>query len=230
EVKGSMEETAERRAVAALAASIALAALDTESAAQFTESEGLVTHLTSLVLVDEQSAVQEGIPGTRKVALPAPRLMMQEDALAVACLSIPAFDDSLAERVSLAAPSKSRRPFLPTITPEPTHADLSILATRIDWDAAPRLLQAGNLSALDREVARAIRSAAVIPDVIALARELSLDPVVLVVGLVARSQSLKSRSAARLAKAIFGDIGCEGLDHAAQMLGLKRGFDVASGN
>jgi hypothetical protein len=229
-VKDSTEGAAESRAVAALAASIALPGLDTERAAQFAESEGLVTHLTSLILVDEQGAVQEGIPGTRKVALPAPRLMMQEDALAVACLSMPAFDGSLAERVSRTAPSKSRRPIVPMIAPETSHADLSIVATRIDWDAVPQRLQAGDLSALNREVALAIRSAAVIPDVIALARELSLDPVVLVVGLVARSQSLKIRSAARLAKAIFGDIGCEGLDHVAQMLGLKRGFDVASGN
>jgi hypothetical protein len=52
--KGSMEEVEkERRAVAALAASVALPALDSESAARFAESEGLVTHLTSLVLVDE---------------------------------------------------------------------------------------------------------------------------------------------------------------------------------
>ena len=53
EAKGLMEETVERRAVAALAASLALPALDTESAARFAETEGLVTHLTSLVLVDE---------------------------------------------------------------------------------------------------------------------------------------------------------------------------------
>ena len=41
------------RAVAALAASFALPAFETESAAQLAEAEGLVTHLTSLVLVDE---------------------------------------------------------------------------------------------------------------------------------------------------------------------------------
>ena len=53
EVKTSIEETGERRAVAALAASVALPSLDTESASQLAETEGLVTHLTSLVLVDE---------------------------------------------------------------------------------------------------------------------------------------------------------------------------------
>jgi hypothetical protein len=69
----------------------------------------------------------------------------------------------------------------------------------------------------------AIHSAAMIPEVVAFARQLSLDPVALVVRLVARSESLTSRSAARLAKAIFGDIAREGLDQLAQMLGLKGG-------
>jgi hypothetical protein len=62
------------------------------------------------------------------------------------------------------------------------------------------------------------------PEVVAFARQLGLDAVVLVIGLVARSESSVSRSAARLAKAIFGAIAPEGLDHIAQMLGLKGGF------
>ena len=74
EAEGLMEETVERRAVAALVASLALPAFDTESAARFAETEGLVTHLTSLVLVDESGTVQQGIPATRKVALPAPHV------------------------------------------------------------------------------------------------------------------------------------------------------------
>jgi hypothetical protein len=226
EVKGSMEGTAESRAVAALAASIALPALDTESAAQFAESEGLVTHLTSLVLVDENGAVQEGLPATRKVALPSPRfsapaVARYEDVVEFDLLTDPAFSQAIAPEPS--------RAFVPTITPAPTHADLSILAKRIDWDAAPQLLKAGDLSALDREVARAIRSAAMIPEVVAFGRRSVLDPVALVVGLVARSESLISRSAARLAKAIFGDVAREELDHIAQMLGLNGGSNLTSG-
>jgi len=69
----SRVETIEVRAVAALAASLALPAIDAESAAELAEKEGLVTHLTSLVLVDEAASVQEGIPGTRKIPLPTPR-------------------------------------------------------------------------------------------------------------------------------------------------------------
>ena len=99
-------------------------------------------------------------------------------------------------------------------------ADLSSLGARIDWDAAPQRLQAGDLSALDREVARAIRSAAAITEVAAFARQFALDPVAVVVGLIARFESSRNRSAARLAKAIFGDIANARLDHIAQILCL----------
>ena len=62
--------------------SLALPALDDETATQLAESEGLVTHLTSLVLVDEVGAAQEGIPGTRKIALPMPRTASAVDEMA----------------------------------------------------------------------------------------------------------------------------------------------------
>ena len=48
----------------------------TETKTTTTVAEGLVTHLTSLVLVDEAGATQEGIPASRKIALPTPRTAM----------------------------------------------------------------------------------------------------------------------------------------------------------
>lgn len=60
------------RAVAAYAASLSLSSLDEKAAAQLAEAEGLATHLTSLILVDEEGAAQQGLPATRKVALPTP--------------------------------------------------------------------------------------------------------------------------------------------------------------
>jgi hypothetical protein len=58
--------------VAAYAASLALAGMSKDEAAALAEDEGLVTHLTSIVLVDEAGAAVEGIPATRKIALAAP--------------------------------------------------------------------------------------------------------------------------------------------------------------
>lgn len=66
------ERSTESRAVAALAASLMLPTLDADAAAGLAQAEGLVTHLTSLVLVDDAGVVQEGLPATRKVALPSP--------------------------------------------------------------------------------------------------------------------------------------------------------------
>ncbi len=62
----------EARAVGALAASLRLPRIPTSEAANYAASEGIVCHLTSLVLVDEAGAVQEGLPGQRKVSLPEP--------------------------------------------------------------------------------------------------------------------------------------------------------------
>lgn len=83
-----LPDTIDARAVAAFSATLALPALDAGSATDLAEKEELVTHLTSLVLVDEAAAVQEGIPGTRKIPLPTPRTAlhaMDAALLATAC-------------------------------------------------------------------------------------------------------------------------------------------------
>ena len=67
------------RAIAAVAADLALPALSSEAGTGLAIAEGLVTHLTSLVLVDEEGEIQDGIPITRKIALPMP-------SMAYACL------------------------------------------------------------------------------------------------------------------------------------------------
>jgi hypothetical protein len=211
EVKTSTEETGERRAVAALAASVVLPSLDTESASQLAESEGLVTHLTSLVLVDEVGAIQDGLPATRKVALPAPRL---------SAMTLMADDVAGIEEIRGARSLHFELLREPAIDSKLRRVDLSSLGAEIDWDLAPQQLQAGDLSTLDRDVARAIQTAAALTEVVVLARQLALDPVALVIGLIAQFESSRNRSVARLAKAIFGDIASARLDHIAQMLCL----------
>jgi hypothetical protein len=214
---GSIDGNTEARAAAALAASLALPALDIETAAALAEAEGLVTHLTSLVLVDEAGAVQEGIPATRKVALPMPRMRVayQIDSRAMMSASIdPASSwDFDADGIKFHARTFASRFAL-------DHADLSGLGPKIDWDAAPQRLQAGDLSTLEPDVAQAIRSAAAIAEVLAIARQLALDPVVLVLGLIARSEASRSRSAARLTKTIFRDVARKELNDLAKLLCL----------
>jgi hypothetical protein len=69
-VTGRSSGARQYRSVAAMAASLALPVLDKERAALLEEAEGLVTHLTSLMLVDEEGEALEGIPAIRKIALP----------------------------------------------------------------------------------------------------------------------------------------------------------------
>ena len=72
EIQSTLDETLSR-SVAAVAAALAVAYMDEENAVALAEAEGIVCHLTSLVLVDEQGQAQEGIPAHRKIATTTPR-------------------------------------------------------------------------------------------------------------------------------------------------------------
>lgn len=206
--------TIETRAVAALAASLLLPALSTEDAAALAESEGLVTHLTSLVLVDDAGDIQAAVPATRKIPLPSPRThIVAADALPLS--PAPAARFSLrveARKRCLGAPLRRstvggvNERF--SLAPDAAHIDLdkdfdlSRVARVIEWDFAPDKLRSGDLSVLAPAAARAIRQAAINQDVVALARKLGLDPIVLVVGLLAHA-GRSHRTAARIARTIF---------------------------
>src|SRR5215470_14368178 len=191
------------RAVAAMAANLALPAMATENAAQLAEAEGLVTHLTSLILIDEAATQEASVPATRKIALPTPRTAVRAMAAAPSmdAYEMPRAMMRLSKRsipnLGRAGTSQSAPP-----TPSPVGAPWRVPA--IDWDQAPDRLQAGDLAELDPVVARAIRDLAARPEVIELARKLALDPLVLVIGLLARIEANRNRSAARIARAIFG--------------------------
>jgi hypothetical protein len=197
----------EARAIAALAAALALPALGEEAAATLAAAENLVTHLTSLVLVDEAGATQEGLPASRKIALPSP---MMVDAFA--CMHAPT-PDLLEFRASPAAPRKmpGRRMGsagimlgrLSTSARKPAAAPGGTVA-RIDWSAAPQALLQGDLSTLDPTVAEEVQRMAQQPPVIAAARSLGLQPVVLVLALMAWAQRHADRHAARFARRVLG--------------------------
>jgi hypothetical protein len=69
------------RAVAAYAAWLALPRLEEEDATALAEAEGVVCHLTSMVLVDEAGEAQEGLPAQRKVPLMTPRAAQSQHHL-----------------------------------------------------------------------------------------------------------------------------------------------------
>jgi hypothetical protein len=214
----------EARAVAALAASLVIPALSPDGAAALAEAEGLVTHLTSLVLIDEAGEVQQSVPAMRKVALPSPRTHVtfaEVDVLADLAVSANALQrcERAVGSARAAAASRRRASATPRLSspkprswvdlgnemaaPEPPAEDLSQAARLIDWDGEPQKLQSGDLSALSASAAGAIGNAAAKYEVAALAGALNLDPIVLVIGLLAYA-ARSHRTAARIARAIFG--------------------------
>jgi predicted dinucleotide-binding enzyme len=69
-------------------------------------------------------------------------------------------------------------------------------------------------------IVRTIHDAEALTEVIALARHLGVDPVSLVIGLIAQAEAPKNRTAARIAKAILCNARDEELTTVTQILRL----------
>ena len=228
------------RAVAAIAASLALPFLDEEAASQLAEAEGLVTHLTSLVLVDEAGEVQQGVPAGRKNGLPTPRTL--QDAMPSVCAEPMPPEPSYCSRsvsaslgdiepkynrpagnLAAALGARGRRAAYNDLFGVDSSAaaiDLSRIGTSLAWDSEPNRLLAGDLSAIDPDAALLIERAAELPEVVALAKKLGVAPVVLVIALLARAQASMSRSAWRIARTVFGNKPASETTALAVRLGL----------
>jgi hypothetical protein len=237
--------TAMGRAVAAVAASIALPALTPKAATALAEAEGLVTHVTSLVLVDEEGVVQEGLPATRKIALPEPDSLQLSQLFSINVTArSPAIRSApIGGRGSAAVSWKAFRsrkipagfgldllqPNAAVLeedlmdVPLPALPDLALVARQLDWVSSPNKWIAGDLSELEPAAAAIIERAAATLGVIALARRMKIDPVVLLIGLLARSQEAINRTAARVAKAILGKRQVSEVERVSAQLGLEAG-------
>jgi hypothetical protein len=161
-------------ALVALAAGLEIRDVPEERATELAARHGLVTHLTSLVLVDEAGAIQEGLPALRKVALPRPAIRMRHRALRM-FEAPPSADtamfvgssDSRDESGSGSAWYRRADPGRPGIGRAEAAGDrrdmlgapaapsgsaagpsLARLASMLDWNADPAGLAAGNAAAL----------------------------------------------------------------------------------
>ncbi len=195
--KAAPERDALSEGIAAYAASLSLTSLSEAAARKLAIGEGLVTHLTSLVLVDEEGPAQEGLPITRKIDLPTPRTFGSIAAYSLAppleaCL----YDMAKGPPALLPLPEASydlAPPAPASDTPEEEkemqyYAQLSSLETVtywIDWKKESRALAAGNLAGLEPAVAAAIRALADHEDIRKTAAEWGIDPLRLAIALVA---------------------------------------------
>jgi hypothetical protein len=239
------------RAVAAFAASLALPCLELWAATELAVAEGLVTHLTSLVLVDEEGTVQDEIPAVRKVSLPTPSTWSFPVA-AVATASAPVqraapfrrdnkYDSGRAidgdgqpprnrsmaqerrarDRAEAEARKGSQESRVRAAVDPGPRSDLAALGATIDWDLAPNDLLVGDLSRLDRKTARLIENAAALAELVSYAASLGISPVVLVVALLAHAAKGSSRSALRIANALLGAANPAKVERVKEMLCLS---------
>ena len=236
--KSAREATPQMRHVAATAAMLAIPLMREDAAAALAQSEGIVCHLTSLVLVDEAGQQQAGLPASRKIELAAPRSAgyMASYAPVAACL-----DDSRSRACaapamfSAGASRRSRSSFMDMLSsmsdqeeeaPPQKRARSKVpmglrdVADKIDWEDNPDGLRHGDLSALPPDIAASIRAAAQMPEIVRLAQALGVDPVVVVIALLARERGGASRSAQRIARAILGKADTKTVDSVLHELVL----------
>jgi hypothetical protein len=207
--------TAEARQIGATAAMLAIPLMQESEAKTLAESEGVVCHLTSLVLVDEAGVRHEGLPAVRKVALSAPA-MARAMAMPVGML-----DRSAAPAAAPAASrSSGRAGVLRRYLTGGTAGGLSGMITRIDWDDDPDALCRGDLASLPLDVVAAIERAARLPAVVALANSLGLDAVVVVIALMAKAAGSASRSAQRIARTLLAGADQRAVSAAMTKAGL----------
>ena len=167
-------------AVAAYAAGLALGSMNKTAATQLAVSEGLVTHLTSLVLVDEDGDRSRELPTTRKVRLatPAmagfkPRLMRQSGS-------------DLASRMPPTAPAMRTAGLRDQAMYSMDAADLEPLsiedvARSIDWRRHGTALANGDLAGIHREATQFIEEYARHPSLWEVTSLIGIDPPVLVI-------------------------------------------------
>jgi hypothetical protein len=195
------------RQVGATAAALAVPLLAERTAALLAKREGIVTHLTSLVLIDEAGERCGELPARRKVPLEARRIGAMQSYAAPRSMAL----------FACAGPPSSSP--IRAMARQAFFAADGLDSIFIDWDADPEALRRGNLDQLDTDSADAIRSAAKNPAVVKLADALGTDPLIIVVALLAHA-ALWSRSAQRLARAIFGTTPEVAIAIARDELGL----------
>ena len=104
--------------------------------------------------------------------------------------------------------SPSSFDFTPALNRESANASrdrFDELAAEIDWSDVGAQLANGQLTSLPTEIVNEIQALAQQPDIVQRAAELGLDPIKLVIALIACRVSARNRAAARVLRAIKGN-------------------------
>jgi len=172
--------------IGAVAAALALPSLPETIAAQVAQAHGLVTHMTSLVLVDEAGDMQAGLPAQRQVPLSTPFVAA---SLSMSYEMVPS-------RAQGSAPMPPNVSFS-AYEPDPMF---------INWDEDPSAFLRGDLRSLPYVIREAIEHFAQMPAIVELAQALGQPPVVLVLALIAMKKASYNRTAMRFGKQVLGKV------------------------
>jgi hypothetical protein len=214
------------KAATAVAASLIVNCATPEFAAQYAASEGIISHLTSLVLVDEAGDTQSGLPTMRKVALAS---NMSANAMHMSMMSAPsAMYESALPRVD------SDRYGARTVTKEARSAGLFIrhssahhqikrlswasaahrdtlpIIELIDWGENPERLINGDFLHLPPEAQQRIHGLAGEGQLRRLSDRYEMPSKIVAIALLAKLASDEDRRAERVWSAIFNRL-CEDL-------------------
>jgi hypothetical protein len=196
------------RAVSAVATFLALPMLNLNTATNVAIEEGLITHLTSLILVDEESQGRAELPHTRKIALPMPsadlfpKFSRRVDSSALA--QVPFERPFRRSKTWFKIPLPRLRKNDTASRPFPSHLRPQHCADQIDWDVAPNELAQGDMSSLEPDIRDEVERLARSGKVLAISRMLQIDPIRIVIATLALAAASRSRSAERISRNILG--------------------------
>ena len=166
-------------AVAAYAAGLALGSMNESAATELAVQEGLVTHLTSLVLVDEQGARSHELPTMRKIAVATPATAGIRNRMARKPIPVEASRTLPAPRAERRAEFRVQE--LYSAAPAPIEPpSIERVARSIDWSKYGPGLGNGVLDGIDPEAAHFIHEHAQRPEIREAAGLMETNPVFLV--------------------------------------------------
>lgn len=193
------------RAVAALHAGFLQPTLRKDQAAALAEAEGLVTHLTSMVLVDDAGDLRPGLPTMRKVPLAEPHMPAERRNASTRRLrSLAGYSEYPRERgmferrAGLDAGQMGDRESADDIGSAMDWPELERLGAEIDWNRDGPRLAAGALDVLTPALQTRLILLLELRGFQQRARSNGVDPFLLLIWLLARSQASVCRGAARV--------------------------------
>lgn len=211
------------RGVAALAASLQLPVLSEADAGRLAASEGLVTHLTSLVLVDEAAATQDNIPVRRRVPLAhSDAFALSSSRQVFACIAQSSAPSSSSSRVYMRTSDRLSHPrrmyrsmktILGFAEENAFRTGIDVLAELIDWDGLGDALSKCDIRPLDEETFTEITRLSDSTEVKQSAQDIGIEPIQIVILLLAfRATEQGNRSASRVLRVARKGLSGEDFD------------------